>query len=58
MGKDRGIFERPKGSGIFWINYYVNGKQHREKVGAKGNASAKRMIVPAANYQSFATPRR
>jgi integrase len=38
MGKDRGIFERPKGSGIFWINYYVNGKQHREKVGAKGNA--------------------
>lgn len=34
----RGVFERPKGSDIWWINYYVQGKQHREKVGAKGDA--------------------
>lgn len=36
----RGVFERPPGSGIWWINYYVNGKQHREKVGRKSDAIA------------------
>ena len=34
----RGLFERPPGSGVWWINYYVNGKQHREKVGRKSAA--------------------
>lgn len=34
----RGIFERLPGSGIWWINYYVSGKQHREKVGRKSDA--------------------
>jgi hypothetical protein len=34
----RGLFERPLGSGIWWINYYVKGKQHREKVGRKSDA--------------------
>jgi integrase len=29
----RGLFERPPGSGVWWINYYVDGKQRREKVG-------------------------
>jgi integrase len=30
----RGVFERPKGSGVWWIHYYDNqGKRHREKVG-------------------------
>lgn len=32
------IFERPKGSGIWWILYYANGVRRREKVGAKENA--------------------
>jgi integrase len=36
----RGIFERPAGSGIWWINYYVNGKQHREKAGRRSDALA------------------
>src|SRR5579863_52602 len=36
----RGIFERLPGSGIWWINYYVNGQQHREKVGRKSDAIA------------------
>ncbi|MGD0156902.1 MAG: site-specific integrase [Terracidiphilus sp.] len=36
----RGIFERPPKSGVFWINYYVNGKQHREKAGRKSDAIA------------------
>jgi integrase len=36
----RGVFERPSGSGMWWINYYVNGKQHREKVGRKSDAVA------------------
>lgn len=30
----------PEGSGIWWINYYVKGKQHREKVGRKSDAIA------------------
>ena len=36
--KQRGIFERPPGSGVWWINYYENGKQRREKVGRKSAA--------------------
>src|ERR1035437_10496113 len=38
--KVRGIFERPAGSGCWWVNYYVNGKQHREKVGRRSDAVA------------------
>jgi integrase len=36
--KERGIFERPAGSDCWWINYYADGKQHREKVGRRGDA--------------------
>ncbi len=38
--KTRGVFERAPGSGIWWINYYVSGKQHRERVGRKSDAIA------------------
>jgi hypothetical protein len=38
--KVRGVFERQKGSGVWWINYYVNGMQRREKVGRKSDAIA------------------
>lgn len=37
-GKDRGIFEHPKGSGAWWVLYYAGGKRHREKVGTKTQA--------------------
>jgi len=38
-GKDRGLFERPKRSGIWWIRYNdAIGHEHRERVGAKGLA--------------------
>jgi hypothetical protein len=33
-----GVFERPKESGIWWINYYVKGKQRREKAGNRSAA--------------------
>ena len=36
----RGVFERPPGSGVWWVNYYVRGQQHREKVGRKSDAIA------------------
>jgi integrase len=37
--KQRGIYERPKGSGIWWICYYdQNGLRHREKVGMRSAA--------------------
>ena len=40
-GKDRGLFERPMGSGIWWIHYHdANGRKHREKGGNKTEARA------------------
>jgi hypothetical protein len=35
----RGVFEHPVGSGIWWVNYHVDGKRHREKVGTRKAAS-------------------
>ena len=33
-GKVRGIFERPKGSGVWWARYCDQyGRLHRERVG-------------------------
>ena len=38
-GKDRGLFERPAGSGTWWIRYHdALGNEHREKVGPKSLA--------------------
>jgi len=34
----KGIFERPDGSGIWWIIYYIEGKRFREKVGRRSDA--------------------
>ena len=34
----RGVYQKPEGSGIWWINYYAAGKRHREKVGRKSDA--------------------
>ena len=36
----RGLFERPARSGVWWINYYVGGRQHREKAGRRSDAIA------------------
>lgn len=37
--KDRGLFERPKDSGIWWVRWHdAKGKEHREKVGSKAAA--------------------
>jgi site-specific recombinase XerD len=37
--KQRGIFEKVPGSGIWWIHWYdAQGRRHREKVGAKSAA--------------------
>ncbi len=39
--KARGVFERPIGSGIWWVRYAdENGREHREKVGPKRLATA------------------
>lgn len=34
----KGVYENPVGSGIWWINYYVEGRRHREKVGRRSDA--------------------
>ena len=36
--EDWGVFERPPGSGIWWISYQRNGVRKREKVGRKSDA--------------------
>jgi len=36
----RGVFERPVGSGVWWVNYYAKGERHREKAGRKSDAIA------------------
>src|SRR5262245_33884506 len=37
--RQRGSFERPKGSGVWWVCYFdEDGRKHREKVGPKGLA--------------------
>jgi integrase len=37
--RQRGIFERPRGSGIWWVRYHdEHAREHREKVGPKGLA--------------------
>jgi hypothetical protein len=34
----KGVFERPKDSNIWWIDYSVNGAHVREKIGLKSDA--------------------
>ena len=36
--KERGVFEKVPGSGIWWIRFKVKGVEHREKVGRRGDA--------------------
>lgn len=37
--RQRGVFEKVPGSGVWWIRYFdADGNKHREKVGTKGNA--------------------
>lgn len=36
----RGVFERPRGSGVWWVRYHdEHGREHREKAGPKGLAN-------------------
>jgi len=37
--KERGVFEKDPGSEIWWIRYYIDGRERREKVGRKKDAS-------------------
>ena len=36
----RGIYEHPPGPACWWVNYYADGKRHREKAGRKSDALA------------------
>ena len=37
--KERGVFEKDPDSEIWWIRYYIDGRERREKVGRKKDAS-------------------
>ena len=36
--KEKGIFEKEPGSDIWWVRYYIDGRERREKVGRRGDA--------------------
>jgi hypothetical protein len=36
--KERGVFEKDPGSDIWWIRYYIDGRERCEKVGRRGDA--------------------
>ena len=38
LKKERGVFEKVPGSGIWWIRYKTGGVEHREKVGRRSDA--------------------
>jgi integrase len=38
--KVRGVYEHPEGSGVWWVQYFAEGKRHREKAGRKSDAIA------------------
>jgi len=38
--KNRGVFEKVPGSGVWWVQYFDNGRRRREKVGSKSAAIA------------------
>jgi hypothetical protein len=36
--KLRGVYEHPKGSDVWWIQYFKDGIRHRESIGRRGDA--------------------
>ena len=36
--KTRGVYENPEGSGVWWIQFFAQGRRHREKVGRRSAA--------------------
>ena len=52
----RGIYEREKGSGIWWIRYSDStGRIRREKAGTESAAIALQVLSPAAGRCVLAT---
>jgi hypothetical protein len=39
--KERGVFEKEPGSEIWWIRYYIDGRERCEKVGRRGDAATR-----------------
>ena len=39
-GKDRGIVEKPEGSGVWWVRLYVNGREKWFRTDSKSQAKA------------------
>ncbi len=54
--KVRGIFELPRGSGVWWVNVYVAGKRHRKKIGRKSDAAAYYQKVKADARRDILLP--
>lgn len=58
----RGVFERAKGSGIWWICYVSEGRKYREKIGpnktlAEMKVAAVTHTAPARNSRHAACPK-
>ena len=49
--KYRGVYEKVKGSGVWWIRYFADGQKHREKVGKKSHAIKRYQIRKTEIYE-------
>jgi len=54
--KERGVYERITGSGVWWIRYKQDGIDHREKVGTRGNAIKLYALRRAAVIEGIKLP--
>ncbi|CAN5468414.1 site-specific integrase [soil metagenome] len=53
----KGVFERPAGSDMWWIDYRVNGVRVREKIGSKTAAHTAYSVRRAAAYENSKLPK-
>ncbi|MCL4486327.1 MAG: phage integrase SAM-like domain-containing protein [Nitrospirae bacterium] len=56
--KDKGVFERPAGSGIWWVRFIAEGKEVRRKIGRKTDAKEYYMRVRAQILEGRYEPER
>lgn len=56
MAKSRGVFEKKPGSGIWWIQYFADGKRKRERIGRKSDAIDMYKVRRAAIFKGEKLP--
>lgn len=55
--KVRGVFEREKGTNIWWVEYWPDGKRRLKKVGSHEDAVNEKTRLEAAKLTKKITPK-